>query len=186
MSPFVHQSNSVLFFASDEHLGMGGFDLFSSKIENGKFQEAINLGYPLNTAKDENSLTLSAQGDFAIYSSDLDLYSFTMPEEIRPLAASYIKGKVLDKQTNKPLSARLQIKNLSNGRLAHESFSDKETGDFLICLAQGEEYILYSSFNIPKSHAKTDGDRIISMIFYLVVFRITLYMIRILILLSFR
>lgn len=140
MSPFVHQSNSVLFFASDEHLGMGGFDLFSSKIENGKFQEAINLGYPLNTAKDENSLTLSAQGDFAIYSSDLDLYSFTMPEEIRPLAASYIKGKVLDKQTNKPLSARLQIKNLSNGRLAHESFSDKETGDFLICLAQGEEY----------------------------------------------
>lgn len=140
ISPFVHQSNTVLYFASDEHLGMGGFDLFYSKIENGKFQEAINLGYPLNTAKDESSLTLSAQGDFAIYSSDLDLYSFTMPEQIRPIAASYIKGVILDKETSAPLSARLQIKNLKTGRLAHESFSDKKTGDFLICLAQGEEY----------------------------------------------
>lgn len=140
MSPFVHQSNSVLYFASDELIGMGGFDLFYSKIENGKFQQAINLGYPLNTSKDESSLTLSAKGDYAIYSSDLDLYYFTMPEEIRPVAASYIKGNILDKETQMPLNARLQIKNLSTGRVAHESFSDKKTGEFLICLAQGEEY----------------------------------------------
>lgn len=140
MSPFVHQSNSVLYFASDELIGMGGFDLFYSKIENGKFQQAINLGYPLNTSKDENSLTLSARGDYAIYSSDLDLYYFTMPEEIRPVAASYIKGNILDKETQMPLNARLQIKNLSTGRVAHESFSDEKTGEFLICLAQGEEY----------------------------------------------
>lgn len=140
MSPFVHQSNSVIYFASDEHIGMGGFDLFYSKIENGKFQPATNLGYPINTSKDENSLTLSAQGDYAIYASDLDLYEFTMPQSIRPLAASYIKGIVLDKETNQPLSAKLQIKNLKNARLAHESISDKKTGEFLICLAEGEEY----------------------------------------------
>lgn len=140
MSPFVHQSNSVIYFASDEHLGMGGFDLFYSKIENGKFQPAINLGYPINTSKDENSLTLSAQGDYAIYASDLDLYEFTMPQSIRPLAATYIKGIILDKETKQPLSAKLQIKNLKNARLAHESISDKKTGEFLICLAEGEEY----------------------------------------------
>jgi outer membrane protein OmpA-like peptidoglycan-associated protein len=140
MSPFVHQSNTVLYFASDEHLSMGGFDLFYSNIENGKFQQAKNLGYPINTSKDENSLTLSASGDFAIYACDLDLYSFTMPEEIRPLAASYIKGQILDKESKKPLNARLQIKNLKNTKLAHESLSDKTTGEFLICLTQGEEY----------------------------------------------
>lgn len=140
MSPFVHQSNSVIYFASDEHIGMGGFDLFYSKIENGKFQQAINLGYPINTSKDENSLTLSAQGDYAIYSSNLDLYEFTMPQSIRPIAASYIKGVILDKETKQPLKAKLQIKNLKNARLAHESFSDKESGEFLICLAEGEEY----------------------------------------------
>lgn len=140
MSPFVHQSNTVLYFASDEHLSMGGFDLFYSNIENGKFQQAKNLGYPINTSKDENSLTLSASGDFAIYACDLDLYCFTMPEEIRPLAASYIKGQILDKESKKPLNARLQIKNLKNTKLAHESLSDKTTGEFLICLTQGEEY----------------------------------------------
>ncbi len=140
MSPFVHQSNSVIYFASDEHIGMGGFDLFYSKIENGKFQPATNLGYPINTSKDENSLTLSAQGDYAIYASDLDLYEFTMPQSIRPLAASYIKGIILDKETNQPLKAKLQIKNLKNAKLAHESYSDKKTGEFLICLAEGEEY----------------------------------------------
>ncbi len=140
MSPFIHQSNSMLYFASDEHLGMGGFDLFYSKLENGKFQQAINLGYPINTIKDENSLTLSAQGDYAIYASNLDLYEFSMPEEIRPIAATYIKGVILDKETKKPLSAKLQIKNLKTARLAHESISDKKTGEFLICLAEGEEY----------------------------------------------
>lgn len=139
-SPFIHQSNSMLYFASDEHLGMGGFDLFYSKLENGKFQPATNLGYPINTSKDENSLTLSAQGDYAIYASDLDLYEFTMPQSIRPLAASYIKGIILDKETKQPLSAKLQIKNLKNAKLAHESYSDKKTGEFLICLTQGEEY----------------------------------------------
>lgn len=140
MSPFIHQSNSMLYFASDEHLGMGGFDLFYSKLENGKFQQAINLGYPINTIKDENSLTLSAQGDYAIYASNLDLYEFSMPEDIRPIAATYIKGVILDKETKKPLSAKLQIKNLKTARLAHESISDKKTGEFLICLAEGEEY----------------------------------------------
>ncbi len=140
MSPFIHQSNTTLYFASDEHLGMGGFDLFYSKIENGKFQPAKNLGYPINTSKDENSLTLSAQGTYAIYASDLDLYEFSMPESIRPIAATYIKGIILDKETKKPLSAKLQIKNLKNARLAHESISDKKTGEFLICLAEGEEY----------------------------------------------
>lgn len=140
MSPFVHQSNTALYFASDEHLGMGGYDLFVSKIENGKFQQATNLGYPLNTIKDENCLTLSAQGDYAIYAYDLDLYEFTMPEKARPIAASYIKGIILDKETKQPLNARLQVKNLKSGRVAHESFSDKKTGKFLICLAEGEEY----------------------------------------------
>jgi outer membrane protein OmpA-like peptidoglycan-associated protein len=126
---------------------MGGFDLFYSKIEDGKFQYATNLGYPINTSKDENSLTLSAQGDYAIYASDLDLYEFTMPQSIRPLAASYIKGIVLDKETKQPLSAKLQIKNLKNAKLAHESYSDKKTGEFLICLTQGEEYAFSISCN---------------------------------------
>lgn len=147
MSPFVHQSNSVIYFASDEHIGMGGFDLFYSKIEDGKFQSATNLGYPINTSKDENSLTLSAQGDYAIYASDLDLYEFTMPQSIRPLAASYIKGIILDKETKQPLYAKLQIKNLKNAKLAHESYSDKKTGEFLICLTQGEEYAFSISCN---------------------------------------
>lgn len=51
--PFVSDENE-LYFASDGHPGLGGLDIFMSKIaKDGSFKEAQNIGEPANSPKDD-------------------------------------------------------------------------------------------------------------------------------------
>jgi Tol biopolymer transport system component len=62
-SPFVHAGNKNFYFASDYHIGMGGFDLFVAEIYGDTvFSAPRNLGYPINTVNDEQGLHISADG----------------------------------------------------------------------------------------------------------------------------
>jgi len=91
MSPFIHANNLNLYFASKGHEGMGGFDIYVSKRENvdSDWNAPINLGYPINTYKTENSMFVSSDGKTAYYVSDHDGYGkedifyFQLPEEIQ-------------------------------------------------------------------------------------------------------
>jgi len=71
ISPFIHANNKNFYFASDTHLGMGGFDLFSAFIDElGGIHDLKNMGYPINTHRDDMGLTISSIGDVAYFSSD--------------------------------------------------------------------------------------------------------------------
>lgn len=54
-APYYHLPGSTLVFATDNRTGMGGYDLFSSKgdIISGKWTAPVNMGYPLNSIKDD-------------------------------------------------------------------------------------------------------------------------------------
>jgi peptidoglycan-associated lipoprotein len=54
MFPFLHNDGS-LYFSSDRHAGMGGFDIFKSELdENGLYtKKPINLKYPINSSADD-------------------------------------------------------------------------------------------------------------------------------------
>ena len=43
------ENDSTLYFASKGHVGLGGFDIFKSKLVNGKWTPAENLKYPINS-----------------------------------------------------------------------------------------------------------------------------------------
>lgn len=149
LSPFIHPSNGRLYFASDYHCGMGGMDIFYSVLDNGRFVSVENMGYPINTSADETSLVVSPLGDYAIYASEreggyggLDLYAFELYDKARPVAVTYMKGTVRDRETGKAVKARLQVRDLSTGRIATESVSDSVNGHYLICLPIGKQYAL--------------------------------------------
>lgn len=52
--PFLVNGNKTLFFCSQGHYNMGGYDLFRSEMQaNGLWSTPVNMGYPLNTADDD-------------------------------------------------------------------------------------------------------------------------------------
>lgn len=152
-SPFIHPDGHTLYFASNGHVGMGGTDIYYSKKDStGNWGKPVNLGYPINTHKDENSLVVSATGDLAYMSSEreggfggLDLYCFKLYESARPTPVTYMKGKVFDRDSKKPLEAIFQLIDLETGKVIVESYSNKGDGSFLISLPINKDYALNAS-----------------------------------------
>ena len=68
--PYFHPDGTSLFFASQGHKNMGGFDIFVSYVdENDTWSEPKNLGYPINTPDDDIYYIPSVDGRRAYYSS---------------------------------------------------------------------------------------------------------------------
>jgi outer membrane protein OmpA-like peptidoglycan-associated protein len=152
-SVLIHPDGKTLYFSSDGHVGMGGLDIFMSQLdENGEWGPAVNLGYPINTHKNENSLLVSPNGKIAIFASDreggyggLDLYQFDLPQNFAPNKVTYFAGKIYDSKTKKPLGARFELLDLETGEAVIEAYSDNATGEFLVTLPTGKNYALNSS-----------------------------------------
>ena len=149
-SPFIHPDNQTLYFGSKGWMGMGGADIFMSrKINDSLWQTAKNLGYPINTYKDEKGMIVNTSGTTAYYSSDrenslggIDIFQFEIPNEIRPYAVTYLKGTVMETKTKKRLGAFFQLYDLETNTLLVESNSDIKNGTFMLCLPSGKNYML--------------------------------------------
>lgn len=149
-SVFIHPDNQTLYFSSNGHPGIGGLDLYvSRKDANGEWGKAVNLGYPINTVNDENSLTVNAKGEIAYFASDrpggfggLDIYSFDLYPEARPIPVTYVKGKVFDNFTKKHLDASFELIDLETGETAVLSQSNPGNGEFMVVLPVNRNYAL--------------------------------------------
>lgn len=94
MAPFIHHDGKTLYFSSDGHLGMGGYDLFVSRRDmNDVWSKAINLGYPLNTSDDEINIVISNDAKKAFVSAhnatlddvmSYDIFEFNLDDDFRP------------------------------------------------------------------------------------------------------
>lgn len=150
MSPFIHPDGKTLYFTSSGHVGMGSNDLYYSRMDDqGQWSVPENLGYPINTFKDEGYLIVNGKGDKAYFASGqfkteggMDLYTFDLYEEARPVYVTYMKGIVFDKNTNKRLDAHFELIDLENGEIVVQSNSDPETGEFLVSLPNERNYAL--------------------------------------------
>lgn len=87
---FMLPDGKTLYFSSQGHNTMGGYDVFKSVFENGKWTEPKNIGYPINSADNDVFFSVSASGRHGYYSSvreygmgDQDIYmiNFFGPEK---------------------------------------------------------------------------------------------------------
>lgn len=67
--PFITDDN-ILFFSSNGKQGFGGLDVF--KLDLNKGTEAINVGEPVNTSKDDFAFTYNATKKVGFFSSNRD------------------------------------------------------------------------------------------------------------------
>jgi outer membrane protein OmpA-like peptidoglycan-associated protein len=148
-SPFIHPDNRTMYFSSTGWPGMGGFDIFMSRrINDSTWGKPVNLGYPINTHHHEEGLIVNARADMAYFSSTRlsgkgrDIFSFALYEEAKPNRVSYMKGKVFDSQTKRPLEAHFELIDLGTRKKFTESSSEPANGEFLVVIPVDVDYAL--------------------------------------------
>jgi len=117
-SPVLHADSRTMYFASNGHLGAGGYDIFYSKQEeDGGWTQPKNIGYPVNSPQDEHGLVVSTDGKIALFSSSnvssakgLDIFAFDVPKEARPEKVLILKGDVKNSQGQLVTDAKIEIK----------------------------------------------------------------------------
>ncbi|MDB5013873.1 MAG: Outer rane porin precursor, partial [Daejeonella sp.] len=152
-SPFIHPDNQTLYFSSTGWPGFGNKDLFVSRKVTTSTSDSFdwstpeNLGFPINSWGEESGLTLSSNGKTGFFASNqpngfgnLDIYSFEVPDKLRPKLVTYVKGNVYDKISNEPLGAKVQIIDLANGKAVFDDVSDIETGVFMATMPIGKSF----------------------------------------------
>jgi outer membrane protein OmpA-like peptidoglycan-associated protein/tetratricopeptide (TPR) repeat protein len=107
-APFYHVGSNTLVFASDRTPTMGGFDLFSSKGNFSEWKSPENMGYPVNSSRDDIYFFATENKNLlnnAIVSSDrgseccLSTYTVTKAPKKK-----IVTGVILDCANNEPLA----------------------------------------------------------------------------------
>lgn len=151
VTPWIAPDSRTLFFASNGHPGVGGFDLFYVELDPesgiGPASAAVNLGQPINSTADDIALTVSSGGNEAFFSSNrsgglggYDIYQLSRPPvPVEPTAV--VRGSVRD-ESGKPVFARVLVSSLSTGNIIGTFQTNPESGMYEIVLREGGDYAI--------------------------------------------
>jgi len=89
---FLHRDGKTLYFSSKGHKSMGGYDIFSTEMnEDSSWSKPKNIGYPISTVDDDISFAMSMFKDVAYYSAlkptghgNKDIYQVLFLDYIKP------------------------------------------------------------------------------------------------------
>ncbi len=129
---FAHPDGRTLYFSSEGHLGMGGYDIFKSELQDdGKWGKPENLGYPINSPDEDVSFVLAADGTHGYYSSaneksigQRDIFEITFLEPEEKLTADEQKDSL---NLSKSIASSHQL-HTSKASIFKGAVSDMETG----------------------------------------------------------
>jgi len=153
---YITPDGKTLFFCSQGHNSMGGYDIFKSTNVNGKWSKAVNLGYPINSVNNETSFCLSVDGKTGYISSnrpgglgERDIYlvnlsgydALTGVVRTDPNAPrlSILKGTVFTGETGQPIQADVIVYD-ETGTTEVGRTTASEDGNYFITLDGGKSY----------------------------------------------
>ena len=146
-APFIHPDGKTLYFSSEGHKSMGGYDIFVSKydIEKKTWGKPENIGYPINTAGDDIFFVWSADGTRGYFSSiradsygEKDIYVVSRPKVNVSLIV--LKGKVFAEETEKAISATITVVDNETSKIVGITNSNSYSGKYTVILPPGKNY----------------------------------------------
>jgi outer membrane protein OmpA-like peptidoglycan-associated protein/tetratricopeptide (TPR) repeat protein len=168
--PFITPENE-LFFASDGHPGLGGLDVFASKLEDDKtYQNVLNVGEPLNSSKDDFSYVINNKTHLGYVTSNRDggqgnddIYRFKETKKLEYKCEQELSGVVTDKESGAPIAnAKVTLQDRNFKEIASK-ITDKE-GKFDFGIVDcGSKYILktekpdYTTIETPTITGEESG-----------------------------
>lgn len=137
--PFYHP-NGTLYFSSDSYEGFGGLDMYSATQSKGAWGIITNLGYPINSSKDDFGLIYNEKLEHGMFTSSRtggagsdDIYLFDKQTKV------ILLGKVIDKKTKEPiLDAMVHLKEMVTIQL--DSIASDKKGKFTFPLEINMDY----------------------------------------------
>ncbi|MCU0469856.1 MAG: OmpA family protein [Arcicella sp.] len=149
-TPFIAADGKTLYFSTKGLSGYGNNDIFLSRRLDDtwlNWSDPENLGSVINTPEWDGYFSISALGDYAYFSSqenaigEEDIFKLRVPESIKPNAVIQLTGGVYNMVDKKPISARINVQNLSDKDTVCVSY-DPETGDYKMMLPAKQNYTL--------------------------------------------
>ena len=176
-TPFLHPDNITLYFSTDGLPGMGGYDIYFSRLKDGKWSAPENIGYPINTEADEIGFFVSTDGKHGYYSSNslkgsggYDIYSFDLPETAKPNKVLFIKGELKSDSVGAPFNVQIALKNTLTDESMEVDY-DTITGRYASVVRFDQDYIMtvkkqgyaYNSAYFSQTDSLLQSPRTINM-----------------------
>lgn len=138
--PFISDDNTTLYYASSGKPGLGGLDIFKADLAKGT--EALNLGKPVNTEKDDFAFSFNKDKKIGFLSSNRngndDIFGAT------PLCGVQLLALVTDAKTSAILSnATVAIVDETSNVIATEQSNEK--GEVRYAIACDKAYVIKAS-----------------------------------------
>lgn len=160
-APFMHPDDKTLFFSSNGHRTMGGFDIFfSTRSGETTWSFPTNIGYPINTTDDDIFYVTSADGKRAYYSSikeggmgEKDIYMISLPEATtKPLTV--LVGKITNPDREDITNNLITITDVK-GKIPPTTYrANSKTGKYVLTLIPGTSYKLDYTINGKQIHSE--------------------------------
>lgn len=150
-APFMHPDGVTMFFSSNGHKTMGGYDIYFTVLGDSGWLPPQNMGYPINTTDDDIFYVMSTDGKRAYFSSlrpegkgEKDLYMVTIPQRI-VVPVTLIKGYIsfLGKDTMMSY-VTISATDLETGNVTQEVHPNSRTMKYILPLNPGRYGKKYS------------------------------------------
>lgn len=160
---FIHPDGKQIFFSSRGHNSMGGFDIFTSMIndENGNWSPPVNYGYPVNTTDDDVFLITTADGKRAFFSSDKeggfgekDIYMIKFPE-YEPRDITILLGNIVNNTKESISNNNIYIINTAKGDTIQSLTANSSSGKYGANLPVGGTYKTIYKINGKEIFSET-------------------------------
>ena len=166
--PFV-TSEDVLYFSSDGHPGLGGLDIFASKIANGRLDgNVMNVGEPVNGRMDDFTFIFNEDTRKGYFASNRaegrgadDIYAFLETKPLLIDCEQAISGVVRDKISNQPLiGASVKVIDENNEEIMSAITDAEGKYNLLIDCTQGNFVRAMTEGYVPSEEylGKSDGE----------------------------
>ena len=148
--PFVSNENE-LYFATDGHPGLGGLDIFVAKAEkDGSYKEALNVGEPLNSSKDDFGFLIDNKTKIGYVTSNRDggqgsddIYRFKETKKIEYTCEQLLTGVVTDQETGKPLAnAKVTLEDQNHTKIKDAITDAEGKFDFGVVACETKFYLI--------------------------------------------
>ncbi len=184
ITPYYDIQEGNLYFSSNGHISIGGYDIFKSKGSGTNWDKVENLGLPYNSSVDDFYFTLKKSGNGGFFVSNRtvvnekilttneDIFEF---ETLKPVVKVYARGSIFNKNTLalvKGVTATLNEVDATGAKnpLTNKTFND---GVYEFEVMENKKYELefeksgYSSASVKISTDTKDGNMLFGESVYL-------------------